>query len=266
MSATPQGADELDGTEQPFVSHLIELRDRLIRSLYGIGIVFIGLAVWPGPKHLYDLLALPLIKSLPAGSHMIAVGVVAPFLIPIKVTVLVSFGIALPWVLYQVWAFVAPGLYKHEKRLVLPLVITSTVLFYLGVAFCYFFVFQQAFPAIQRMAPESVQVSPDIEAYLDFVITMFVAFGVAFEVPVAVLIIARLGLVTIDQLKAFRRYYWVAAAGVAGIVTPPDPVSMLALLVPMGMLYEVGIWAAPMFIRASSAPEDAADDAKAGGH
>jgi sec-independent protein translocase protein TatC len=265
VSATPNNVDELDGTEQPFVSHLIELRDRLIRSLYGIGIVFLALAAWPGPKHLYDLLALPLIRSLPAGSHMIAVGVVAPFLIPIKVTVLVSFGIALPWVLYQVWAFVAPGLYKHEKRLVLPLVITSTLLFYLGVAFSYFFVFQQAFPAIQRMAPESVQVSPDIEAYLDFVITMFVAFGVAFEVPVAVLIVARLGLVTIEQLKGFRRYYWVVAAAVAGIVTPPDPVSMLALLVPMGMLYEFGIWAAPIFIRASTPPEDAADDAKAGG-
>jgi sec-independent protein translocase protein TatC len=146
VSAAPHDADELDGTEQPFVSHLIELRDRLIRSLWGVGLIFFALAAWPGPKHLYDLLAMPLIKALPAGAHMIAVGVVAPFLIPIKVTVLVAFGIALPWVLYQVWAFVAPGLYRHEKRLVLPLVITSTLLFYLGVAFCYFFVFGQAFP------------------------------------------------------------------------------------------------------------------------
>jgi sec-independent protein translocase protein TatC len=271
VSAAPHDADELDGTEQPFVSHLIELRDRLIRSLWGVGLVFFALAAWPGPKHLYDLLAMPLIKALPAGSHMIAVGVVAPFLIPIKVTVLVAFSIALPWVLYQVWAFVAPGLYRHEKRLVLPLVVTSTLLFYLGVAFCYFFVFGQAFPAIQRMAPESVQVSPDIEAYLDFVITMFVAFGVAFEVPVAVIILARLGVVSIAQLRAFRRYYWVAAAAVAGIVTPPDPVSMLALLVPMGLLYEIGIWAAQIFIRTTQAPEDAADgaeadDAKAGHH
>ena len=199
--------DELDGTEQPFVSHLIELRDRLIRSLWGVGLIFFALAAWPGPKHLYDLLAMPLIKALPAGAHMIAVGVVAPFLIPIKVTVLVAFAIALPWVLYQVWAFVAPGLYRHEKRLVLPLVVTSTLLFYLGVAFCYFIVFKKAFPAIQHMAPESVQVSPDIEAYLDFVLTMFTAFGVAFEVPVAVVIVARLGIVSVDQLRKFRNYY-----------------------------------------------------------
>ena len=256
MTTAGAPKDELDGTEQPFVSHLIELRDRLIHSLWGVGLVFFALCAWPGPRHLYDLLAQPLIKALPAGAHMIAVGVVAPFLIPIKVTVLVAFGIALPWVLYQVWAFVAPGLYKHEKRLVLPLVVTSTALFYLGVAFCYFFVFGQAFPAIQRMAPTSVQVAPDIEAYLDFVITMFIAFGVAFEVPVAVVIIARLGLVTVEQLRSFRRYYWVAAAAVAGVVTPPDPVSMMALLVPMGMLYEFGILAVPVFIRRTQAPDE----------
>ncbi|HEX7689372.1 MAG TPA: twin-arginine translocase subunit TatC [Burkholderiaceae bacterium] len=257
-------ADELAGTEQPFVAHLVELRDRLIRSLYGIGLAFVALAVWPGPRHLYDLLAQPLIAALPAGSHMIAIGVVTPFLIPIKVTVLVAFGIALPWVLYQVWAFVAPGLYRHEKRLVLPLVVTSTILFYLGVAFCYFFVFQKAFPAIQRMAPASVQLAPDIEAYLDFVLTMFIAFGVAFEVPVAVVIVARLGLVTVAQLRKFRAYYMVAAAGVAGVVTPPDPASMIALLLPMLLLYEVGIWAVPVFIRTTQSPE-AAQDAKSNG-
>ena len=180
---------------------------------------------------------------------MIAVGVVSPFLVPIKVSVLVAFGIALPWVLYQVWAFVAPGLYKHERRLVVPLVVASTFLFYLGTAFCYFFVFGQAFPAIQKMAPTSVAVSPDIEAYLDFVITMFIAFGVAFEVPIAVIILARMGLVTIAQLKSFRAYFVVGAAAVAGLVTPPDPVSMLALLAPMVLLYEIGIWSAQIFIK-----------------
>jgi sec-independent protein translocase protein TatC len=252
----PDG-DELDGTEQPFVAHLIELRDRLLKALYGIGIVFIALAVWPGPRRLYDFLARPLIASLPQGSKMIAVGVVSPFLIPIKVTVLAAVAITLPWVLYQVWAFVAPGLYKHERRLVLPLVVTSTLLFYCGVAFCYFFVFGQAFPAIERMAPASVAVSPDIEAYLDFALTMFIAFGVAFEVPVAIVILARLGVVEVEQLKGFRRYYWVAAAAVAGVVTPPDPVSMLALLLPLGMLYELGIWTAPVFIKHSSAPDEA---------
>ncbi len=252
--ATPT-EDELAGTEQPFVAHLVELRDRLLRIVWGVAIIFGGLCVWPGPRDLYDLLARPLIASLPVGAHMIAVGVVSPFLIPIKVTVLLAFGIALPWVLYQVWAFVAPGLYKHEKRLVLPLVVTSTALFYAGVAFCYFFVFQKAFPAIQRMAPTSVQVSPDIEAYLDFVLTMFMAFGVAFEVPVAVVIVARLGLVTVEQLRKFRSYYWVVAAGVAGLVTPPDPASMIALLMPMILLYEVGILTVPLFIRSTQAPD-----------
>ena len=193
---------------------------------------------------------------------MIAVGVVSPFLVPIKVSALAAVALSLPWILYQIWAFVAPGLYKHEKRLVLPLVAASTFLFYLGAAFCYFFVFRQAFPAIQRMAPLSVAVSPDIEAYLDFVITMFIAFGVAFEVPIVVVILARMGVVTIVQLKSFRTYFVVGAAAVAGLVTPPDPVSMVALLLPMVLLYEVGIFAAQFFIKHTKAPEEGADAAK----
>jgi sec-independent protein translocase protein TatC len=248
--------DEMAGTEQPFVQHLMELRDRLLYSVYGIGLIFGVLVFFPGPSALYDLLAMPLVKTLPEGARMIATGVVSPFLVPIKVTVLAAFGVALPWVLYQVWAFVAPGLYKHEKRLVMPLVVASTLLFYTGAAFCYFVVFGQAFPAIQRMAPVSVTVSPDIEAYLDFVITMFIAFGVAFEVPIAVIILARLNVVTIAQLKSFRAYFVVGAAAVAGIATPPDPVSMLALLAPMCVLYEVGIWAAKVFIKHTQAPDD----------
>ena len=188
---------------------------------------------------------------------MIAVGVVSPFLVPIKVTVIAAMAVSLPWILFQIWAFVAPGLYRHERRLVLPLVAASTILFYLGAAFCYFVVLGQAFPAIQRMAPISVAVSPDIEAYLDFVITLFIAFGVAFEVPVVVVILARMGLVSIEQLKKFRTYFVVAAAGVAGLVTPPDPVSMIALLLPMCLLYEGGIWAAHLFIRHTQAPADA---------
>jgi len=258
-SSSPNPQDDLQDTEQPFVAHLIELRDRLIKSVYGVGAIFVILAIWPGPKRMYDLLALPLMHALPAGSKMIAVGVVTPFLIPIKVTALAALGVALPWVLYQVWAFVAPGLYKHEKRLVMPLVVASTVLFYVGVAFCYFFVFGRAFPAIQAMAPASVSVTPDIEAYLDFVLTMFLAFGLAFEVPVAVVILARLGVVRIDQLREWRRYFWVAAAAVAGLATPPDAVSMVALLVPMGLLYEVGIVAAQVFIKHTKAPAEAED-------
>lgn len=256
MADPKSSPDELAGTEQPFVQHLMELRDRLLYSVYGIGAVFAVLVFFPGPSALYDLLAMPLVKTLPEGARMIATGVVSPFLVPIKVTVLAAFGVALPWVLYQVWAFVAPGLYKHEKRLVMPLVVASTLLFYTGAAFCYFFVFGQAFPAIQRMAPISVAVSPDIEAYLDFVITMFIAFGLAFEVPIAVVILARLGVVTVAQLKSFRAYFVVGAAAVAGIATPPDPVSMLALLAPMCVLYEVGIWAAKVFIKHTQAPDD----------
>lgn len=256
MSDDKNPQDELFGTEQPFMQHLLELRDRLMYCIYGIGAVFAVLVFYPGPSHLYDLLAMPLVRALPEGSRMIAVGVVSPFLVPIKVSVLAAFGLALPWVLYQVWAFVAPGLYKHERKLVAPLVISSTVLFYMGAAFCYFFVFGQAFPAIQKMAPVSVAVSPDIDAYLDFVITMFIAFGVAFEVPVVVVILARMGLVSVAQLRTYRAYYVVGAAAVAGMVTPPDPVSMLALLVPMYLLYEVGIWAAQIFIKHTQPPED----------
>ena len=256
MTDSTDKEDELAGTEQPFVQHLIELRDRLLRSIYGIAAVFAVLVFYPGPSKLYDLLAMPLVKTLPEGSRMIAVGVVSPFLVPIKVSVMAALALSLPWILYQVWAFVAPGLYKHEKKLVLPLVAASTVLFYLGAAFCYFFVFGQAFPAIQRMAPMSVAVSPDIEAYLDFVVTMFIAFGVAFEVPIAVVILARMGIVTVAQLKSFRTYFVVGAAAVAGLVTPPDPVSMIALLLPMCLLYEFGIIAAKVFIKHTAAPEE----------
>ena len=248
--------DELKGTEQPFVQHLFELRDRLLKAIYGIAIIFLVLVFYPGPSALYDFLAMPLVRSLPEGSKMIAVGVVSPFLVPIKVSVMAAIAVALPWILYQMWAFVAPGLYRHEKNLVMPLLTASTLLFYTGAAFCYFFVFGQAFPAIQKMAPSSVAVSPDIEAYLDFVITMFIAFGVAFEVPIVVVILARMKIVSVEQLKKFRSYFVVAAAAVAGLVTPPDPVSMLALLIPMCILYEMGIWAAQFFIRHTSAPLD----------
>lgn len=258
MTDPEKQEDELAGSEQPFVQHLYELRDRLLYALYGIGAVLVVLLFFVGPSQLYDYLALPLVKSLPEGSRMIAVGVVSPFLVPIKVSVMAAIGLSLPWILYQVWAFVAPGLYKHEKKLVLPLVAASTVLFYSGAAFCYFVVFNQAFPAIQKMAPISVAVSPDIEAYLDFVITMFIAFGVAFEVPIVVIILARMGFVTVVQLKSFRTYFVVAASAVSALVTPPDPVSMIALLIPMVVLYEVGIWAAQVFIKHTQAPPETA--------
>ena len=167
-----------------------------------------------------------------------------------------AFLIALPVVLWQIWSFVAPGLYMHEKKLVLPLVISSTVLFFIGVLFCYYFVFGQVFKFIQSFAPKSITAAPDIEAYLSFVLSMFLAFGMAFEVPIVVIVLARMGMVTIQQLKDFRGYFVVLAFVIAAIVTPPDVVSQLALAIPMCLLYEIGIWAAQIFIKHTQAPVD----------
>lgn len=254
--------DELDGTEQPFVSHLIELRDRLIRALIAVGIAFAALFVWPGPSGLYDLLAAPLVAHLPQGTTLIATSVISPFLVPLKITLMAAFLLALPVVLYQAWAFVAPGLYTHEKKLVLPLVISSTILFLVGVAFCYFFVFGQVFKFIQSFAPKSITAAPDIEAYLSFVLTMFIAFGLAFEVPIVIVVLARMGVVPLEKLRAFRSYFIVLAFIIAAIVTPPDVISQLALAIPMCLLYEVGLWAAALFIKHTRAPEAEEDAAR----
>ncbi|MEW6706847.1 MAG: twin-arginine translocase subunit TatC [Pseudomonadota bacterium] len=256
MTKPHNGPDELEGTEQPFVTHLIELRDRLIKALIAVGVVFGLLMIWPTPGGLYDVLAAPLVETLPKGATLIATNVISPFLVPLKITLLTAFLVALPVVLYQVWAFVAPGLYSHEKKLVLPLVVSSTLLFFLGVAFCYFFVFKQVFHFIQNFAPKSITAAPDIEAYLGFVLTMFLAFGAAFEVPIAVVVLARAGVVSIEKLKSFRSYFIVLAFIVAAVLTPPDVVSQLALAIPMCLLYEVGIWAAQLFIKHTQAPEE----------
>jgi sec-independent protein translocase protein TatC len=256
MSGNPRDPeDELAGTEQPFVSHLIELRDRLVRVVIAIAIAFAALCIWPGPAGMYDLLAAPLVATLPKGATLIATNVISPFIVPLKITLMAAFLVALPIVLYQLWAFVAPGLYSHEKRLVMPLVISSTLLFFVGVGFCYFFVFGQVFKFIQSFAPKSITAAPDIEAYLGFVLTMFIAFGAAFEVPIAVIVLARMGLVSIDKLKAFRGYFIVLAFIVAAVITPPDVVSQLALAIPMCLLYELGIWAAQVFIKHTKAPD-----------
>jgi sec-independent protein translocase protein TatC len=255
--AEPQ--DELAGTEQPFVSHLIELRDRLVRALIAVGLVFGALCLWPGPAGLYDLLAAPLVAHLPKGTTLIATNVISPFIVPLKITLMAAFLISLPIVLYQVWAFVAPGLYSHEKKLVLPLVVSSTLLFIAGVAFCYFFVFGQVFAFIQGFAPKSITAAPDIEAYLSFVMSMFIAFGATFEVPVAVVVLARMGIVSVAKLREWRGYFIVLAFVIAAVITPPDVVSQLSLAIPMCLLYEVGIWAAQLFIRHTKAPEAAAD-------
>ncbi len=258
--ADPQ--DELAGTEQPFVSHLVELRDRLIRAFLAVGLVFGALCLWPGPAGLYDLMAAPLVAHLPKGTTLIATNVISPFIVPLKITLMAAFLISLPIVLYQVWAFVAPGLYSHEKKLVLPLVVSSTLLFVAGVAFCYFFVFGQVFAFIQSFAPKSITAAPDIEAYLSFVLSMFIAFGAAFEVPVAVVVLVRMNIVTVAKLKEWRGYFIVLAFVVAAIITPPDVVSQLSLAIPMCLLYEVGIWAAQLFLRHTKAPDADADETK----
>jgi sec-independent protein translocase protein TatC len=256
--------DELEGTEQPFVSHLIELRDRLVRALLAVLVAFGVLCFFPGPSHLYDLLAAPMVAHLPRGATLIATNVISPILVPLKITGMAAFLLALPVVLYQVWAFVAPGLYSHEKKLVLPLVISSTVLFVIGVAFCYFIVIPGMSKFIQAFAPTSITAAPDIEQYFGFVLTLFLVFGIAFEVPVAVVVLVRIGMVTTDQLKTFRGYFYVAAFIIAAVVTPPDVISQLALAVPMCLLYEMGIWSAKLFVKHTQAPPDPDSAAKAG--
>jgi sec-independent protein translocase protein TatC len=201
------------------------------------------------------MLAAPLVAQLPAGATLIATSVISPFLVPLKIMLMTAFLLALPVVLYQAWAFIAPGLYSHEKKLVMPLVVSSTLLFLVGVAFCYFFVFGQVFKFIQSFAPKSITAAPDIEAYLGFVISMFIAFGLAFEVPIVVIVLARMNVVTIEKLKEFRSYFIVLAFIIAAIVTPPDVVSQLALAIPMCILYEIGIWAAQLFLKHTQAPD-----------
>jgi sec-independent protein translocase protein TatC len=260
MSGADPKKDELEGSEAPFVSHLVELRDRLIRALIAVGIAFGVLAFWPGPGGLYDLLAAPMVAHLPQGTKLIATNVISPILVPLKITLMAAFLVALPVVLYQVWAFVAPGLYSHEKKLVLPLVVSSTILFFAGVAFCYFLVIPGMSKFIQAFSPSAITAAPDIEQYFGFVLTLFLVFGIAFEVPIAVIVLARVGIVSIDQLKKFRGYFVVAAFIVAAVVTPPDVISQLALAVPMVILYELGIWAAQLFIKHTKAPDAEPED------
>jgi len=240
--------------EDTFISHLVELRDRLLRSILAIAIIFFCLFPWA--SDLYDVLAHPMMLALPEGTKMIATGVVTPFLVPLKVALMVAFIIALPYVLYQVWAFVAPGLYAHEKRLVMPLVVASTVLFVLGIAFCYFFVFGLVFKFVNRIAPTSITVAPDIENYLNFVLTMFLAFGVTFEVPIVLIVLVRMGLVSVDQLKGVRPYFIVGAFVVAAVVTPPDALSQLMLAAPMCLLYELGLLAARFLAKPTNASDE----------
>jgi sec-independent protein translocase protein TatC len=231
-------AQGVSGTET-FVSHLIELRDRLLRAVLGIVLTF--LVLFPFADQIYTLLAQPLLAKLPAGGQMIATEVTTPFFVPLKMAMLAAFVVSLPHTLYQAWAFVAPGLYAHERRFMLPLVIASTLLFLAGMAFAYFLVFPVVFGFITGYAPQGVAVMTDIGSYLDFVITLFMAFGLAFEVPIAVIALVGFGLVRIATLKNIRSYVIVGAFVLGAIFTPPDIISQFMLAIPLWLLYETGI-------------------------
>jgi sec-independent protein translocase protein TatC len=252
----------MSDAQESFMSHLIELRTRLIRAVVAVGVLFFALFLYPGSGYIYDLLAAPLMSALPEGAKMIATGVITPFMVPVKVTALAAFLIALPYVLFQAWAFVAPGLYEHEKKLALPLVVGSTLLFLIGVGFCYYFVFGTVFSFIHDFAPKSITPAPDIEAYFSFVITMFLAFGITFEIPIVVLLLVRMGFVTLDKLRAARPYVVVGAFVVAAVVTPPDVVSQFLLAVPMCLLYEAGLFLSRFITRPETAPQDSTDPAR----
>jgi len=230
-------ADE--GAQETFISHLVELRDRLLRAI--IAVVVVLLALFPFAKDIYAILAKPLLAVLPAGATMIATDVTGTFLVPLKVTAMAAFVVALPYVLWQAWAFIAPGLYHHEKRLALPVIVSSVFFFLVGMAFAYFLVFPIAFGFFAGYAPAGVQMMTDIDKYLSFVLTMFIAFGVTFETPVVVIVLVRLRVVSIEKLKAARPYVIVGAFVIGAIFTPPDVISQLMLAVPLWLLFELGI-------------------------
>ncbi|MES3013808.1 MAG: twin-arginine translocase subunit TatC [Pseudomonadota bacterium] len=261
--ASPDTRDELEGSEQPFVAHLVELRDRLLYSIYGVAAALAVLAVWPGPSRLIDWIALPIRAHMPPDAKLIAVGVFSPFFIPLKVLALAAVLLALPWLMYQLWAFVAPGLYRNEKRFALPLIVCGSLLAYGGIAFVQFFVLDKVFEFIQQFTPDSVAATPDIASYVESILGLYIAFGLAFQVPIVVVLLVKVGMVTVPQLQAFRAYFIVVAFIVAAVMTPPDVISQLALAVPMCVLYEMGIWAARLMNRNKPAPEPAADDGAA---
>nr|WP_231940950.1 twin-arginine translocase subunit TatC [Acidihalobacter aeolianus] len=240
------------------MSHLIELRSRLLRSIVAVLVLFIGLS--PFADQLYAWLAGPLVAQLPKGSSMIAIDVAAPFIVPFKLTFLVSVVIAVPFLLYQIWAFVAPGLYRHEKRLAMPLLISSTLLFYTGMAFAYFVVFPMMFHFFAKSTPAGVRMMTDIGAYLGFVFNMFLAFGAAFEVPVAIVLLTALGVITPQKLAAARPYIIVAAFVIGMLLTPPDVMSQVSLAIPLLLLFEIGLLVSRVVYKRKAAREAAEAD------
>ena len=253
MSDTPE-----QGIQETFVSHLVELRERLVKAVAAVLIMTIALSIWPGMKELYAWVAAPMLKVLPVGTSMIATDVTGTFFIPLKVTLMAGFLISLPVVLYQMWAFVAPGLYTHEKKMALPIIVSSTLLFFVGMAFAYFVVFPSIFGTFVGFTPAGVNMTPDIDKYWSFALTMFIAFGITFETPVVLAVLTRAGIVTVKQLAEFRGYFIVAAFVIAAVVTPPDVLSQLFLAVPLVILYEVGIIISRFITPRTRASEDAA--------
>ncbi len=236
-----------------FIAHLLELRDRLLRAVIAWAVLFFCL--FPFANKLYALLAKPMLSKLPHGSHMIATEVVTPFFVPLKVAMMTALLGALPYILYQVWAFIAPGLYAHEKKIILPLVVASIVLFACGMAFAYFMVFPVVFGFVIGSAPQGVEVMTDIDKYLDFVITMFLAFGVTFEVPIVVVALSMMGLVEVAKFKEIRPYVIVGAFVIGAIFTPPDVISQTMLAVPLWFLYELGVFVAGWLVKHKQADE-----------
>lgn len=226
-------------TQSSFISHLIELRSRVLKALASVIVIFMALAYWA--QDLYTILAAPLVATMPEGASMIATGVASPFFAPFKLTMVLSFFIAIPYVLYQIWGFIAPGLYRNEKKLVAPLLLSSTLLFYSGMAFAYFVVFPLAFSFFNAVAPDDVLVTPDISEYLSFVLKIFFAFGVAFEIPVAIILMCWTGMTTPDKLRKKRSHVIVGAFVVGMLLTPPDVISQVLLAIPMWFLFEVGV-------------------------
>lgn len=234
------------GNEQPLMTHLLELRDRLLRIVLGMMVVFLPLTLIA--RDVYTIVAAPLIALMPEGTTMIATEVASPFFAPIKLAAALAFIISMPWTLWQTWSFIAPGLYKTEQRFVAPLMLSSTLLFYSGIAFAYFLVLPTVFGFLIGMAPEGVSVMTDISAYLSFVLTLFIAFGLAFETPVAIILLVQTGIVTPAKLKSVREYVFIGAFVVGAIFTPPDIISQFMLAVPVYLLYEFGIFMSRWFV------------------
>lgn len=245
--------DDAGDAEQGLFSHLLELRSRLVRACATVLLVLVALV--PVANHLYTELARPLVARLPHGAHLIATEVASPFVTPLKLAFYTALFISMPMILYQLWAFVSPGLYKHEKRLARPLLVATLVLFYLGCAFAYFLVLPAAFRFLAAVTPEGVEMMTDISHYLDFVMLMFFAFGLCFEVPVAVVILAAIGLVNLQKLRSGRRYAIVGAFAIAAVITPPDITSMIMLAVPMCLLYELGVLAVAWLLKPAASIE-----------